>query len=224
MLLESSNGAATALAEHVAGSVGAFAVLMDEKAAELGAPHGHFLNPDGLDAPGQFTTARDLATIARAVLQDPLLAHIVRTPRHAIPWPGGTVLVLHTIDRFLLDYHGAIGVKSGYTTDAGNCLAAAAERNGRAVIAVVMNSPTVTDDASALLDNAFGHLPPMPRRAPAVVHAASDQSASPARVATAVLPAPSPWSGRLPSAPGTAVVFAVTALVGTRRLITRRRG
>ena len=223
MLLESSNGAAIALAEHVAGSVSAFAVLMDEKAAELGATHSHFVNADGLDAPGQTTTARDLAVIARAVLQDPMLARIVRTPAHAIPWPDGTVVVLHTIDRFLLEYRGAVGVKSGYTTDAGNCLAAAAERGGRVVVAVVMHSTTVTEDAEALIDAAFAHLPALPRAAPVVVHAVSEEPAV-ANVATAVLPAPSPWSGRLPSVPGAAVVLAVTAFVGTRRLHSRRRG
>jgi D-alanyl-D-alanine carboxypeptidase (penicillin-binding protein 5/6) len=221
MMLESSNGAAIALAEHVAGNTAAFSVLMDEKVAELGATHSRFVNPDGLDATGQVSSARDLSLVARAVLADPLLGRIVATRTHAIPWPGGSVLTLHTIDRFLLEYPGAIGVKSGYTTDARNCLAAAAERHGRVVLAVVLRSPTVTADATALMDDAFRHLPP----APAVVHAvaAPEVEALGHPVQAVVAPRVSPWKGRLPSTPGIVVVAAVYVVILARRTIVRVR-
>jgi serine-type D-Ala-D-Ala carboxypeptidase (penicillin-binding protein 5/6) len=228
MLVESSNGAAMALAEHVAGSQAAFAMLMNEKAAELGATHSHFVNADGLDAAGQQSSARDLAFFAQAVLADPMLAAIVRTRQHEIPWPDGTITTLHSIDRFLVHYPGAIGVKTGFTHIAGNCLAAAAHRNGRTLIAVLIRSTSVTEDASTLMDQWFARLGPGPSDPPAVegsapVYVQPIRKEDPiAAVAprTAVAK-PSPWEGRLPSKPGLAIVFTAGGIVAVKR--ARRR-
>jgi D-alanyl-D-alanine carboxypeptidase (penicillin-binding protein 5/6) len=163
MILESSNGAAIALAEHVAGSEWAFAALMNNKARFLGATKSFWTNPDGLDAEGQLATARDLALIARAFMSHPVLARIAAARSYAVPWRGGR-LVLHSRNNFLTHYPGAVGVKPGYTSHALNCLAAAAVRKNRMLIAVVMHSSSSTADASRLLDTAFAR--PKPRGRP----------------------------------------------------------
>jgi hypothetical protein len=99
-------------------------------------------NPNGLDAPGHGSTAFDLAILARAVLGDPWLAKVVRKRHAAFVTPSGRRHTLTTRSRFLLAYRGAVGVKTGFTDDAGHCLAAAATRGGRTLIAVVLHSPT----------------------------------------------------------------------------------
>jgi D-alanyl-D-alanine carboxypeptidase (penicillin-binding protein 5/6) len=225
MLVESSNGAAIALAEHVAGSQSAFAALMNEKAAELGATHSRFVNPNGLDALGQRSTAHDIAIFEQALLADPFLAMIVRTTQHEIPWPDGTITTLHSINRFLLRYPGAIGVKTGFTSIAGNCLAAAAHRNGRTVIAVLVHSTSVTEDASTLIDAALARLGPGPAEesaAPVVAPRTAARSRAAGAQVEAGASHPSPWEGRLPSKPGLAIVFAASGIVVVRRTRERR--
>lgn len=159
MMLMSSNGAAIAVAEHVAGTERNFTSLMQFKARGLGVTQSAWTTPEGLDARGQLATARDLATIARNLLTYPILAKIVRTREYELRWPGGT-MNLRSRNHFLFNYPGAIGIKPGFTTRAEGCLAAAARRDGRTVIAVVMRTPSPTADAAALLDAAFAKTAP----------------------------------------------------------------
>ncbi len=228
LLMESSNGAAIALAQHVAGSVRAFAIMMNEKARALGATSSTFVNPHGLDAPSQLATPRDLAKIARGLLRVPRLREIVRTDNYKLTWHGG-LATFHNNTRFLSQYPGAIGVKPGYTTRAGNCLAAAAERGGKTLIAVVMNSTSVTEDASKLMDQGFAQLGVAPYDpaardegvdGPAPVFDASVTDPSPAPLASPaaeITPSVRVADSRMPSPAGTLLVFAVSGLVTVRR-------
>ena len=140
----------------VAGSTEAFVKVMNETARRLGANDSSFLNPHGLPQKGHYTTARDLALITWAAMQNPKFREIVGT--RIRPWKGegwkGT-LVNH--NRLLGDYKGAIGVKTGYTVEAGQCLVAAARRGGATYLAVVLNSRgrAIWEDARELLDYGF---------------------------------------------------------------------
>jgi D-alanyl-D-alanine carboxypeptidase len=155
MLMESSNGAAIALAQRMAGSLPAFARLADARAAQLGATHTRIVDPSGLDARGQHASARDLALIASAFLKIPWLAHVAVTKDYSIPWPDGTTARLGNLDRFVNAYPGAVGVKNGYTSVAGNCVAAAATHRGKTLIVVVLNASHVYDSAARLMDAGF---------------------------------------------------------------------
>lgn len=151
LLLDSSNDAAVALAEHVAGSEGAFVDDMNALAAELGATDTNYVTAHGLDMPGHGSSARDLAAIADELLADPLLARIVATSDTRIEGRGG-VLIVENRNLLLEGYPGATGVKTGFTAGAGHVLVASAERDGRRIIAVAMGSVDATADAAALLD------------------------------------------------------------------------
>jgi len=131
---------------------------MNKKAAALGANDSHFTNPHGLDQAGHYSSAYDLAVIGRALMHDPVLAKIVSTPKYSIPTPGQTwsrVAVGH--NEILTQYAGADGIKTGYTAKAGFCLAASAKKEGKALIAVVLNSSHRADDVSALFNYGFNN-------------------------------------------------------------------
>jgi D-alanyl-D-alanine carboxypeptidase (penicillin-binding protein 5/6) len=159
LLLESDNDAALALAAHVAGSTKTFALLMNQKARQLGALHSRFTNPTGLPERGQYTTARDLAVISRAAMENSAFRRIVATKSYS--WQGERSDVpLKNSNRLLDTYGGAIGVKTGSTREAGFCLVAAAERGARGLIAVILGSKekAVWQDATMLLDAGFAEL------------------------------------------------------------------
>src|SRR5215207_850778 len=156
LMIVSANDVAVMLAEAAGGSVPRFARAMDAESARLGLRASSWRNPNGLDAPGHRSTAFDLAILARAVLQDPWLARVVRKRHAAFVSPSGRRHSLTARSRFLLGYRGAVGVKTGFTDDAGRCLAAAATRGGRTLIAVVLHSPDNAADAGRMLDWAFG--------------------------------------------------------------------
>jgi D-alanyl-D-alanine carboxypeptidase (penicillin-binding protein 5/6) len=156
MLVRSANDAAEAIAEGVAGSVDAFVGLMNNKVRELGLEDTHFQNPHGLDEPGHYTTARDLLTMTRVAMSNPVFSTLVKTQTARLPdTPDGSQRILHTTNELLGSYPGAIGVKTGYTGEAGHVLVAAAERDGRRLYAVVMGSTDAFGDAAALLDYGF---------------------------------------------------------------------
>ncbi len=156
VMLESANDAAAAVAIHVAGSIEAFAELMNRKAESLGMTHTHFSNPHGLDAADHYTTARDLATLARYALQNEEFRTVVSTKRRVIPLRGneGARLLLNH-NRLLRSYSGAIGVKTGFTKKSGRCLVSAAERDGVRLIAVTLNAPDDWRDHASMLDYGF---------------------------------------------------------------------
>ena len=159
ILIRSANDAAEAIAEHIGGSIEAFADLMNQKAAEMGLANTHFVNPHGLDAPDHYSSARDLMQIAREVLANPQLAAMVRsTSIDFPPAPDGTRRGGTSTNTLLERFEGAIGVKTGFTFQASLVLAAAAERNGRLLMAVVMGSEGIGGhfaDAAALLEYGF---------------------------------------------------------------------
>jgi len=156
MLLGSANDAAIVLANYSGGSVGRFVGSMNSKAQALGTRDSKFLNPTGLPLPGQLSTAFDLAVITKAALASPDFRRIVGAKKYSwksARWQGE----LKNSNRLLDDYAGAIGVKTGNTREAGYCLIAAATRQNRTLIAVILNSreKSVWQDARALLDYGF---------------------------------------------------------------------
>jgi D-alanyl-D-alanine carboxypeptidase len=156
LMIVSANDVAVMLAEAAGGSVARFARAMDAESELLGLRGSSWRNPNGLDARGHRSTAFDLAILARAVLQDRWLARVVRMRHAAFTMASGRRVTLTAHSRFLLGYRGAIGVKTGFTDDAGHCLAAAATRGGRTLIAVVLHSPDNAADAGRMLDWGFG--------------------------------------------------------------------
>ena len=172
LMLESHNDSAVAIAEHVAGSVEAFAGLMNEKAAELGCTDSHFANPSGLNNPNHYVSAYDMALIAKAAFNNPTFVEVDSTTYYDVPagklkqYPDGWRYYAH--HRMLrrndsLYYDGAIGGKTGYTLLAGNTLVTCAERDGMKLIAVVLNGhQTHYSDTKALLDYGFKNFKSVP--------------------------------------------------------------
>ena len=142
IMLVSGNDATVAVAEHIAGSVPAYARLMTQKAQEIGAVNTQFANSSGLPDPNHYSTAHDLARIAAyGYRTQPLFAEIVSSKRRVMPWPGkGYDREIFNENRMLWLYPGANGVKTGYTDIALGCLATSYEKNGKRLIVVVMHS------------------------------------------------------------------------------------
>lgn len=153
LLVRSANDAAAALAEEAGGSVSGFADLMNAKAAELGLVHSGFVNPHGLDAPGHYSSAYDLAVMARELLEDPVLATMVRTRLVVFkPSPNGAARTVRNTNHLLGEYPGITGIKTGYTGQAGLVLVSALDTPSRTLVGVVMGSEAHFDDSRALLD------------------------------------------------------------------------
>lgn len=153
LLLCSGNDAAVAIAEYCAGSTQEFANMMNEKAREIGAYETHFINPHGLDAEDHYTTAYDLAKIARYALQNPIFNKIVQTREYS--YDGRT---LRNTNEMLELYEGADGVKTGYTGLAGRCLVTSATRNNIRLISVVLfcdSKSQRSQSSMKILDYAF---------------------------------------------------------------------
>lgn len=139
LLLESHNDTAVAIAEHVSGSTEAFADKMNEKAVELGLSSTHFVTPNGLDADEHYTTAKELCLIASYALQNQTFCKIIRTPAHSFANRTNTKQYHVTNhDAFLTNYAGAIGIKTGFTCNAGYCFCGAAKRGDITLISSVL--------------------------------------------------------------------------------------
>lgn len=164
ILVGSANEVANAVAEHVGGSMEAFAGMMNEKAADLGCMNTHFSNANGLHADDHYTSAYDLATIARAFFQNELLAKISGTPSYHFE-PTATQpddFILRTHHRLVTNeypFEGIIGGKTGYTDNARQTLVTCAEKNGMRLICVVMKeeSPNQFTDTMDLLNYGFSN-------------------------------------------------------------------
>lgn len=157
MMVKSSNDIAQALARDNAGSVAAFATKMNERAKQLGLQNTFFVNPHGLPSTTDqdpFSTARDLAVIAKAADKQPELRKVVKLQSYKFLRPDGKAIDLANTNRVLRTASYCDGMKTGYTDAAGYCLVATGERNGRRRIVVVLNdtSEGVWRDAQALLD------------------------------------------------------------------------
>ncbi|MEY2397031.1 MAG: hypothetical protein QOJ00_205 [Actinomycetota bacterium] len=175
LLQSSANDAGAALAERVSGSLENFGGALDQLAAQLHMADAPVLqDPSGLDdstsiGGGNLVSARDLAIATRALLNEPRLAPIVAAPVSRFTDPGGVPHRLINHNKLLTRYFGAVGVKTGYTRKAGRGLIAAATRNGRTEIVVVMSVDDTYGWAAALLDAAFAApLPAVSDRLPAV--------------------------------------------------------
>ena len=138
-LIQSANDAADALADHVVeGDTEAFVELMNKKAEYLRLEGTHFTRADGLDAPGNYSTAYDVTRLARETMKNPRIRTIVRSRTASIA--GGRTL--HTWNDLLGVFRGLYGVKTGHTSAAGWCEVAAVRRNGMTLYATVLGSPT----------------------------------------------------------------------------------
>ena len=157
LLLRSGHDAALVIAEHIAGDEAAFVSLMNEKAITLGLSDTTFANVSGLDHPDQWISSLDAALLGAELLKEPLLAEAVATAEYQPAWTRGPI---ENLNLLLSNYPGAIGVKTGFTTDAGQTIVAAADRDGRRLITSVLHSEDLYVDAAALLDWAFANTAP----------------------------------------------------------------
>ena len=153
LLVKSSNDVARCLARDAGGSVEGFADLMNQKARELGATRSNFLNPNGLPMPGQYSSARDLAIIAKAAYANPTIRSIVCLPQIVFRYSNGRTRQLENTNKLLKRLAYCNGMKTGYTEAAGRCLIASGSRPGRDIIVVVLGDSKsgIWQDASALL-------------------------------------------------------------------------
>lgn len=155
-LLQSANDACHALAEHLAGSERAFVARMNRRAGELGMSDTHFANACGHDDPQHYSSAHDLARLAEAALAQPLFTKLTARVEAAIATRDGRrTFRLVNRNELVGRYPGAVGVKTGYTPQAGKCLVAYAQRNNTSVMAVLLNAPDRWWTAVAMLDRAF---------------------------------------------------------------------
>lgn len=153
--IASANDAAVALGEHLAGTEAMFADKMNQKAAQLGMDSTHFVNACGLDEEGHYTTARDIAVMARELLQHRWITDYTTVWQDTLR--GGETELVNT-NRLARFYDGCIGLKTGTTDDAGCCVCAVAERDGMTLIAVILGAPdsdTRFESAKSLLDYGF---------------------------------------------------------------------
>lgn len=152
LLVHSMNDVARALARDNAGSIEGFAARMNAKAAQLGMRNSNFVNPNGLPAPGQYSTARDMAQVAMAAYRNQILRGIVCQKSVTWRYNDGRVRVFETTNQVLKRYPLCNGMKTGYTEAAGHCLISSASHGGREVIAVVLgDSKNVWNDSYKLL-------------------------------------------------------------------------
>ena len=158
MMLQSDNDAAYALAKHVGGDTIRFCEMMNEKAAYLGMENTHFANPNGMPAPDNYSSAGDLIRLARYAMRDSLFAAIVGTKEKKVPMIDGRHMDCYNTNVLLSSYDGCIGIKTGFTRQAGYCLASAATREGRTLYCVLLHSRSLRTrfaESAILLDYGF---------------------------------------------------------------------
>jgi serine-type D-Ala-D-Ala carboxypeptidase (penicillin-binding protein 5/6) len=156
LMFRSGNDAAVAIAEYIAGSVPKFANMMNRKAKALGMTHSHFMNPMGLNQPGHYSSARDMARLTAYAMRDGDFRKIVSTKVITVPWPGEKGgRTFRNENKLLTLYPYANGVKTGYTKKAGRTLVSAARRDGVQLIAVTLNDPNDWNDAINMFKYGF---------------------------------------------------------------------
>jgi D-alanyl-D-alanine carboxypeptidase (penicillin-binding protein 5/6) len=245
MLMMSANDAAIALAERVSGTREAFAAEMERTGAALHLEDRPVLNdPAGLDdqfsvGGGNLVSAYDLAIIARAALATPDISQIVALQQYRFTAPDGVVHEIDNVDRGLKLYPGAIGIKTGYTKSAGDTYMAAATRDGRTMVAIVLQSPDIYRSAAFLLDLGFAtpvakeskvdRLPPVatPVSAPTSTTPTSVTRPASGRVAAAAPHHSGLWDRWLRdvviAVAAALFALAVVVVVLRRRAVRRRR-
>ena len=155
LLLSSGNDAALAVTECMGGAV-PFVARMNEKAAELGMENTHFANPNGLDDEAHYSTAEDMAKLAAAAMDDPVLRRVASTRTARI---GGRTLTNH--NKLLSKVEGCVGLKTGYTRAAGRTLVSCAERDGVRLVAVTLQDGDDWNDHASLYEQGFRVLRPV---------------------------------------------------------------
>lgn len=158
LLVKSANDVARILARDNAGSVEQFAHKMNERMERLGGQSSHFINPNGLPVEGQYSTARDMACVARAVYYNPVLREIIKQRYFPFCYSSGKVGMLRNTNRVLRTFSFCNGMKTGYTDAAGHCLVSSGSYNGKDMIAVVLgsNKARVWDESAQLLAYGLG--------------------------------------------------------------------
>jgi D-alanyl-D-alanine carboxypeptidase (penicillin-binding protein 5/6) len=161
LLIKSCNDIARALARDNAGSIPEFAARMNANMRRLGGSDSNFVNPNGLPAEGQYSSARDMARVARAAYKNPTLREIMNTKYYDFRFSNGKILTLKNTNRVLRHYSFCNGMKTGYTEKARHCLISSGSYNGRDVIAVVLGSTKgrVWDESCSLLAYGLGISP-----------------------------------------------------------------
>lgn len=158
LMLESGNDAGTAIAEHIGGTVESFAAIMTRRAAELGARNTQFKNAHGLDDPAHYSTAADMAVIARHAMRNPLFRVLAATEDYSVPGPAREeTRAIWNHNQLLYLYDGTTGIKNGWTEIAGFTLAASVKQNGLELIGVLLDTRGRPwwGDAQALFDYGF---------------------------------------------------------------------
>jgi len=156
LMLPSGNDAANILAEHISGSNAEFAKLMNETAKRLEAENSNFMNPSGLHDDMHYTTASDMAKIARHAMQNPTFREIVSKAKYTVPPTNvsSKSRTFNTTNKLLLPgeyyFEYATGIKTGYTTQAANCLISSASKDGVDLIAVVLGGNNIPVGKSAV--------------------------------------------------------------------------
>jgi D-alanyl-D-alanine carboxypeptidase (penicillin-binding protein 5/6) len=154
-VVRSANDACRSLAEHLGPTVASFVARMNERAAALKLMNTHFVEPSGHDRKDQYASAADLARLAEEVMKHADYLRLARLEKVSFKTAAGRAFSLRNTNALLGRYEGAIGLKTGHTEGAGNCLVALAERDGVLVLAVLLNAPNRWWNAVGLLDRAF---------------------------------------------------------------------
>lgn len=159
MLLPSGNDAANTAAVKIGGTMEQFIAMMNERAAKLGLTNTQFATPSGLDADGHHSTARDMAFLARAALRNPDFLAICSSKNAQLEFGNPPFKRwLKNSNKMLQSYEGAIGVKTGFTDEAGRCLVSAAQRDGVTLICVTLNDPNDWQDTTNLFNYGFSQV------------------------------------------------------------------
>ncbi|MBR5272956.1 MAG: D-alanyl-D-alanine carboxypeptidase [Clostridia bacterium] len=156
MLLQSGNDAANVAAFTMAGSLEDFSKMMNQRACEIGMNNTNFVTPSGLDAPEHYSTAYDMALLGAQAIKNPDFAEICSSKTASVEYgnpPYSRKLYNH--NKFLLQYEGAFGIKTGFTKKSGRCLVTAVTRDGVTLVAVTLNAPDDWNDHAKLYNYAF---------------------------------------------------------------------
>jgi D-alanyl-D-alanine carboxypeptidase len=155
LLLSSSNDAAVSLAEHISGTVSEFAKLINKKVEYLGLRETSFHNPAGFDAPSNYTTAKELAFLTSYALKNPIFSQIVKTENFQFTSISGISHQLVNSNKLLMYDDRVVGVKTGFTDKAGDCVVISAIYKGHQIIIVLLDSPDRFTESQKLIDWTF---------------------------------------------------------------------
>ncbi len=157
LMLRSGNDSAVAIAEEIAGSTEEFVNMMNRRAQEIGAKNTHFMNPNGLQDENHYTTAYDMALMARQAMHNPTFREVAKAKSYQADRGEGKFNMFYNKNKVVYQYEGGTGIKIGFTKTAGRTLVASSERDGMELICVVMNDPNWFEDSYALMDYAYSN-------------------------------------------------------------------